>query len=73
MIENHCLFVNFAKSASLACNNKVAEVAVYCVDAALKDFVNRTDPFVTPCLYNNFDNVTTTSSTVNISIGVVNS
>jgi len=50
----------------------VTEETIDCVNATLKDFVNWADSFVTTCLNNYFNYVTTPGSTIDISIRVIN-
>lgn len=51
----------------------MTEVAVYCVDPSLEDFMHWADSFVPTGLYYYFDYVAAASAAVQVCVGFVNS
>lgn len=71
VVEQHCLLIDFPKSSTLAADNQVTKKAIDSIHTALKNLLNGTNSFVSTCLYNDFDDVATSGSAVNVSVGVI--
>ncbi len=71
MVEKHGLLIYFAESSTLAANNQVTEKAIDSIHTALKYFLNGANPFISTCLYDDFDDVTTSGSAVNVGVSVI--
>ena len=72
VVEKHSFLIYFSKRSARATNYQVTEKAVYSVYTALEDLLNGANSFVSTCLNNNFDDVATSCSAVNVSVSVIN-